>query len=277
MAIYDILCQKKDCRKQQEGVCDFNGYLEDYVANLDRDDEAHDVLSALSAIDPSLKVIVGLGLNINKEAIANQIIHYKDSFKLPDGMIRCPYIIYGKSDDEQRAIIVTLGDRAQYIIAKALYFVMSEPDNKYEGTRNEMIAFAANEEHLETLIESTRAFFMEHKKAGSLQRRLDMLMFESYDEMYEEAKRFADEQSEQMGELLAQAEDKALCINQLIVKWFLMKKFSYVQYMMDKNNLNVIHGGNVKRQRQVAKEKADNISFVSFTQLWKIIRQNAWR
>ena len=62
MAIYDILCQKKDCRKQQEGVCNFNGYLEDYVANLDRDDEAHDVLSALSAIDPSLKVIVGLGL-----------------------------------------------------------------------------------------------------------------------------------------------------------------------------------------------------------------------
>ena len=67
MAIYDILCQKKGYREQQEGVCDFNGYLEDYVANLDRDDEAHDVLSALSAIDPSLKVIVGLDLNINKE------------------------------------------------------------------------------------------------------------------------------------------------------------------------------------------------------------------
>ena len=43
--------------------------------------------------------------------------------------------------------------------------------------------------------------------------------------------------------------------------------------MMDKNNLNKIHDGNVKRQRQVAKEKSDAIAFVSYSELWKLVKE----
>jgi hypothetical protein len=40
--------------------------------------------------------------------------------------------------------------------------------------------------------------------------------------------------------------------------------------MMDKNTLTTKHEGNVKRQRQTAKEKSDSIAFVSFSEMWKM-------
>ena len=35
----------------------------------------------------------------------------------------CPYVVYGKFDDYQKAVILTLGDKEEYVIAKALYYV----------------------------------------------------------------------------------------------------------------------------------------------------------
>ena len=40
---------------------------------------------------------------------------------------------------------MALGDKEEYVKAKALYYVMSEPENEYEGTRNEIIADCMNE------------------------------------------------------------------------------------------------------------------------------------
>lgn len=74
-------------------------------------------------------------------------------------------------------------------------------------------------------------------------------------------------------DILAKCDDKEECINNIIANWFLLKKFSYVQYMMDKNNLNRVHEGNVKKQRQVAKEKCDAIGFVSYSELWKLVKE----
>lgn len=276
MAIYDILNDVQDARDGNTGICEFNGFLEDYLSTIEAvegKEEVYALLTKLFEKDSNLRICVGLRLNINKDAIANQIIRYKDAFKLPKGTITAPYIVYGKFDDVQKAIILTLGDKEEYVKAKALYYVMSEPENEYEGTRNEIIADCMNEGNMDLLLRAVDRFFFQNSKAGIVQRELDAKMFESYTEMYELAHRIGAQQEEKLKDMLAQSEDKEACINEIIANWFLLKKFSYVQYMMDKNNLNRVHEGNVKRQRQVAKEKSDAIGFVSYSELWKLAKE----
>lgn len=276
MAIYDILNQVQDAREGNAGICEFNGFLEDYLSTIEAvegKEETHALLTKLFEKDSNLRICVRLRLNINKDAIANQIIRYKDAFKLPKGTIVCPYIVYGKFDDVQKAIILTLGDKEEYVKAKALYYVMSEPENEYEGTRNEIIADCLNEEHLDLMLGAVDKFFFQNSKAGIVQRELDAKMFNSYTQMYELANEMGKKQEAELRDLLKESDDKEACINQIIANWFLLKKFSYVQYMMDKNNLNKVHEGNVKRQRQVAKEKSDAIGFVSYSELWKLAKE----
>lgn len=275
MAIYDILNEVKDQRVAQ-GICTFNGYLEDYLSMIEEDEEhrkLHAILKEIFESDSNLKICVNLRLNINKDAIANQIIRYKDSFKLPHGTIKCPYVLYGKMDDVQKAMILILGNQEEYVLAKALYYVMSEPENEFEGTRNEIIASSICDENKELVMDSIDRFFFRNDKAGIVQRNLDSKMFLNYDEMYDMAQKMASYQLVNLKDILAQSEDKESTINNIIATWFLLKKFSYVQYMMDKNNLNRIHEGNVKKQRQVAKEKCDAIGFVSYSELWKLVKE----
>lgn len=275
MAIYDILNEVKDQRAAQ-GICMFNGYLEDYLSMIEEEEDKKDVYATLKEIfesDSNLKICVDLQLNINKDAIANQIIRYKDSFKLPHGTIQCPYVLYGKMQEAQKAMILTLGNQEEYVLAKALYYVMSEPENEFEGTRNEIIAASICEENKDLVMESIDRFFFRNDKAGIVQRNLDAKMFLNYDEMYDMAQKMASYQLVNLKDILTESEDKESTINKIIATWFLLKKFSYVQYMMDKNNLNRIHEGNVKKQRQVAKEKCDAIGFVSYSELWKLVKE----
>ena len=276
MAIYDILSEVKDLRETDTGICEFNGFLEDYLSiieNAEEKEEEYAILSKLFELDNNLKVAVNLRLNINKEAIANQIIRYKDSFKMPKGTIKCPYVVYGRFNEHQKAMILTLGDKEEYIFAKALYYVMSEPENEYEGTRNEIVAINVTKDTTDLLVQTVDSFFMRNRKAGIVQRDLDAKLFENYDEMYHLAQQMATNQLEHLRDILSESENKEECINGLIANWFLLKKFSYVQYMMDKNTLNRVHEGNVKKQRQVAKEKCDAISFVSYSELWKLVKE----
>lgn len=275
MAIYDILCEVKD-KRDVAGICKFNGYLEDYLSLIEEQEdqkEIYEVLQSLLEKDEDLRICVDLHLNINKDAIANQIIRYKDSFKLPHGTIKCPYILYGKFRETQKAVIITLGDQEAYILAKALYYVMSEPENEYEGTRNEIIACCIGETSKDLSLEGVDRFFFRNDKAGIVQRNLDSKLFLNYEEMYDIAQKMASYQLVNLKEILSKSENTEESINQIIATWFLLKKFSYVQYMMDKNNLNRIHEGNVKKQRQAAKEKCDAIGFVSYSELWKLVKE----
>lgn len=274
MAIYDILCGIKDNRAKSN-ECIFNGYLEDFLGLYEDDEELVEecrIFKELLEIDDSIRICTSLRLNINKDAIANQIIRYKDSFKLPKGQIRCPYVLYGKFDDVQRAIVLKVGKDEDYILAKALYYVMSEPENEFEGTRNEIISMNFDLSQPELLVKTINRFFIEKEKAGIIQRSLDHNVFDKYDEMYELAQKIANYQLVNLKDILCASDDREETINNIIAIWFLLKKFSYVQYMMDKNNLNRIHEGNVKKQRQVAKEKCDAISFVSYSELWKLAK-----
>jgi len=274
MAIYDILCEVKD-QRESGGICEFNGYLEDYLTTIEGNEEKQELYAILQEIlekDDDLRICVNLRLNINKDAIANQIIRYKDSFKLPHGTIKCPCILYGSFQTMQKAMILTWGGKEQYVIAKALYYVMSEPENEYEGSRNEIIACSMDATNKELPMDAMHRFFWQNTKAGILQRQLDAKMFLNYEEMYETAQAMASYQLVNLKDILADSEDKESSINTIIATWFLLKKFSYVQYMMDKNNLNRNHDGNVKKQRQAAKEKCDAIGFVSYSELWKLVK-----
>lgn len=275
MAIYDILKEVKDKRSTEDAICQFNGFLEDYLSILETNEDKQNeykVLSSILEMDNNLRIVVDLQLNIHKKAIANQIIRYKDAFKLPQGAIVCPYIIYGMFKEEQKAIVYVYGDKQEYILAKALYYVISEPENEYEGTRNEIVAISMDTASLSERLETIRTFILDDKKAGIVQRNLDCLVFENYEAMYQLAQTMAVTQKDNAKDILKDAKSYEACIYQMIVKWFLLKKFSYVQYMMDKTTLQKEHDGNVKKQRQVAKEKSDAICFVSFTELWKLTR-----
>lgn len=274
MPIYDILSSIKDAR-EHDGICSFNGYLEDYLAVHEEhmQDEHQQLWNHILKHNPNMKICVDLQLNINKDAIANQIISYRDSFKLPSGMIQCQYIIYDNINDSQRAMLLAFGDKEAYVMAKALYFVLSEPENEYEGTRNEIISMNACLNKIDLLEDAIQKFFYKKEKAGITQRWLDLKVFANYDEMYECANSIATKQLVNLKEMLKESDDPEHTINLIISIWFLMKKFSYVQYMMDKNALYKQHDGNVKKQRQAAKQKCESIGFVSYSELWKLVKE----
>ena len=82
MAIISILDKQLDSRKNGDD-CAFNGYLEDYL-NLG-DEIGSPLKEAFEQIlekDPEVKICVGLKSEINRDAISNQIIRYKDADKL---------------------------------------------------------------------------------------------------------------------------------------------------------------------------------------------------
>lgn len=272
MAIYELLHEIKD-QREPDGICSFNGYLEDYVTTIEETMPKETAFfQALLKKDEDLRICAGLKLNINKNAIANQIIRYKDAFKLPKGTILCPYIIYGSFQQMQKAIILTWGDKEAYITAKALYYVISEPDNEYEGTRNEIIACNVADNCLDITNQAIERFFWQNEKAGIVQRSLDAKLFTDYQEMYETALALGVKRQNEVKQLLAESENCEQTVNQLIATWFLLKKFVYVQYMMDKKHFHE-HDDNVKKQRQSAKEKCDSIGFLSYSELWRTVKE----
>ncbi len=276
MPIYDILRAIKDERNEGTG-CTFNGFLEDYLSILEEEGQQEEIVCVfreLFRMDENLRICVNLPLNINKDVIANQIIYYKDAFKIPNGTIQCPYIIYSDSEHMQRAIMLSFGEKEAYVIAKALYFVMSEPNNEYEGSRNEIISTCVSKSFLLEEMDTLKKFLYNGEKAGVIQRILDSKVFQSYDEMYELAHSMGKRQQQNLSHILKDESFQEVNIDGLIAYWFLLKKFTYVQYMMDKKCLRQLHQGDIKVQRQAAKQACDAIPFTPYSELWKLRRNN---
>ncbi len=275
MAIYDILAAHKD-QRDGDDICAFNGYLEDYLGMIEEDETKEretGVLRYLHSLDENLRICTNLHLSINREAIANQIIRYKDAFKMPEDEVCIPYIIYAKDEGTQRASILLFGGKEDYIFAKAYYYVISEPDNMYEGTRNEIISMVYDEALEDTFKETMERYFVKKEKAGLVQRFADRRLFTDYDEMIELAKQRGEQlQNEAREQLPALGDDAQPTIYQYIMKWFLLKKFCYVQFMMDKRKLQDEFEGNVKKQRHGAKDRSDAIGFISYREMWQIAK-----
>ena len=70
-------------------------------------------------------------------------------------------------------------------------------------------------------------------------------------------------------EQLKDIEDRGSVIYETVVKCFLLKKCLYVQFMMNKTLLDLRFDGDIRLQRKAAKAYADEIPFISYSELWR--------
>lgn len=248
--------------------CEFNGYLEDYLAmdSVNLSDDLMEAFDYLIGIDPSIKLCVGLKLDINNDVISNRIIRYKDAFKICSQALIYPYIVYGKNrNDEDRAIIITQGGFKELIRAKGLYFCISEPGSSFEACRNEMVGVCDDYQNIFKLV------FIDNDKVGNIQRNYDRHFYSDYEELKSKALELAQNLKTNFHEniKMVAVADKEKTIKDYVVLWFFIKKILYVQYMMNKNFLTGIHHGDLKEQRSVAKNNADSVPFLSYFEMWR--------
>lgn len=259
-------------QRTENGCCEFNGYLEDYITILEERggcEKQLDLFKKFMKINESYRIIVDLQLTCNKETIANQIIRYKDAFKLPEGQLKAPYILYTKVNEKVTGILCSFGGKEESIYAKGAYLVLSEPGNQYEAIRNDVVSVAFDDEVMTHQMDLIKRFVTGSDKAGYIQRGLDMIVFKKLDDMVNTAIAIAEDQCTNGVEALKDVEDPRASIYKLIEHWFYLKKFVYVQTMMDKGRLNSMYDGNSKKQRQAAKQNADAIKYVSYSECWQ--------
>lgn len=259
-------------RRNEDSVCEFNGYLEDYLNVIEEDEEkAACYFRKLLELNSDFRIIKNLKISCNKDAIANQIIRYKDAFKLPDGILHVPYLLYVKNEMKECGIICAIGGKDASIYAKGSYFVLSEPGNQYENLRNDLVSLSLNDATFDKQLEVLKRYLNQGDKASYIQRKLDQNEFESLNEMIETATDLSKMLCEDGVEHLKTLEEPRDAIYELIEKWFYLKKFVYVQTMMDRTSLHMVYGDNPKKQRQAAKERADAIQYVSYSECWRRI------
>lgn len=260
MGIYELLSQAIDTRKGGN-ACDFNGYLEDYLEMVEEGSEISTLLHALFEADNDLKICVNYRIGLSENSISNLIIRYKDINKLDEKPLKCPYIVYTKKDGQEKAILLA----SEYIYAKGLYYCATESGSVFEGCKNDIIAL--DTKNVETVVGLLTKVF--GNRAGYLQRDIDRKTYANYDVMFEHALSISENVRNTIFDTLKEVEDKSELIKQTVVNWFLLKKYVYVQYMVDKNLLTTRHEGNTKAQRNQAKQNADAIRFISMPELYK--------
>ena len=127
MAVYEFLSGKA------QGYF-FNGLLADFLDKDEQFEQYHGFLAEIDSMAEDVRVCADLPVKINHRTISNQIIRYKDSFKLPEGYLRVPLIIYWKREELERAIVLLT---TTYIEAKGCYYCMTEPDSAFSECRND--------------------------------------------------------------------------------------------------------------------------------------------
>ena len=258
MGIYSWLESKVDQRNNGTD-CLFNGFLEDYVGTLE-DGKEKELFSKLLEKNNDFKIVVSYHMNISNNSISNSIIRYKDIYKLAEHAIEVPYIIYVKKDSKEKAIILIDDD---YVYAEATYYALSEHDGVLKESRNDMIALPINDE--EKILECYDKLFNE--SAGVIQRRCDKQHFKNYDELLDYCLKLSDEVKESIN-AIEKGKIEENFVKSCVRKWYLLKKFVYVQYMVDKNILRERHNGEIKQQRNAARENSEKIRFVSISEIW---------
>lgn len=268
--ILDILTTFNDARKNGDD-CLFNGYLEDYLHLLDNHEEQLQVLfQQVLQQYPNARVCVGLRFAINKEVVSNQIIGYKDAFKLEGKALVCPFLVYLNQDDEERLFLLTRNKRASYLFAKSLYFCLTEPTSIFEAYKNNIVTMDSKD------IEKTMQIFNEAftKPAGVLQKKVDQDKYTSYESLKADAMSIAAEVKDNAFEMIRPLEDKTPMIRESVGAWFLLKKLVYVQYMVNKAILQSRYQGDVKKQRAQARENSKAIPFIAYSELWRCAGDN---
>lgn len=268
MSVCEILGAKLDERKQGSD-CTFNGYLEDYLGMGENglEESLRPAFEAILKEEPDAKIITNLKHEISRDAVSNQIIRYKDVFKLNNRPLVTPYIIYAEHEDGQgRALLILPYSKANYLYGKGMYYCLTEPGSEFSEVKNELVSTAS--ENSEETARTFHDMFVE--KAGALQRTLDKKFFSNYEDLKQIALAAAEDEKKEAMEVLPTLEDRTQKIYQYVVEWFLLKKVLYVQYMVNKIILKTEHDGNVKKQRNQAKINADSVVFLSYSEMWRL-------
>jgi hypothetical protein len=244
----------------------YNGLLSDYLAA--HQDSYKELFEKILEIDDQVRIYTNFEVRSNREALANKKIGYRDINKVPEGIIRAPYIIYWLHEGNQRAILVNTDS---YIEAKGMYYCLTEVDNVFEKQRLELLAMYLNEDNQNNLFNSFKTLYENRKTVGSLQRKYDSQYIPNLEEMKEKAVELSHQLFDQLQNDLQQVSEKDLKASMIyhgVSRAFLIKKAIYVAYMTNKSLLVERHGENVVEQRRFAKAYADEVHIVPFFQLW---------
>ncbi len=267
MAVFKILQEKDSGLYLSTQDHYYNGFLSEFVDNDSEFTEYHPLFSRLLAMEKDIRVCVNLPVTINHKTISNQIIRYKDSFKLPEGYLKAPFILYWQKEENDKAIVLTT---TTYIEAKGCYFCMTEPGNELSECRNEILAMCLREEYFNDIARAFEEMNSGKRAVGAIQRYYDHRYLVSVDEMKEKSIALSEEVFANARKLALETEERGEIIYNSILRAFLIKKALYVQYMMSKDLLTTRHEGDVKKQRQFAKAYTDEVPIVSLSSLWRL-------
>lgn len=246
----------------------FNGRLQDYLTlyNDCLDPVLKEGFARIAEEEPETGIAADCRQRINRDAVSNQLIHYRDVFKLKGKPLRIPYILYLRKGEQERALIVFPFSEDSFLYAKGAYYCLTEQNGEFEEEKNEIVAVSPSS--ADRLVDVFHALFTMH--AGALQRRIDRHSFQTYDELKQKAERAAERLENEAMEKLPDMMERTGEIYKLVVCWFLLKKVLYVQYMTDKSLLLTVHDGSVRAQRNQARMNAEDIKFIAYSDLWRM-------
>jgi len=247
---------------------DFDGTLEEFYASEFNDDNVKEFLSDLDAQAHSLRITVNLKDDIRSN-ITNQIIHYKDAFKINNPALVIPYILYGQKEQEDRAVILMPNEDCAYVYGKALYYCLTEKEGLFDQAMNQILALVLDPERESEIKTSLYSVFSGTESLGYIQRQYDRYYIQNGAHLKELCVTESNRVFNNAKEKLVNAEDKEPIVREAIARCYLLKKVSYVNYMKNKNLLATKFDGNIREMRNKAKEVANSIPFVAFSELWR--------
>lgn len=259
----EILSKVPDYRSES-AQCEFNGYLEDFIA-LYPEHHRIETLQKCLQRDPNIRIMTQLVYRINPQLVANQIIRYKDIQKVGEDSFKVPYLLYGENDKGSLYACLLCDGQDSYLLAKGHYYALTEAESEFESLKSSMIAF--NFEHPQFTTALDRLVSAQ-QRPSSIQFMMERRLYPEYDHLVEGVMK-ASAKVEEHFRASVQEERREL-IYQSIVNWFLLKKMIYVSTMTNRKLLNERCEGNVHALRRLAKESVDKVHYVIFSDLWKI-------
>jgi hypothetical protein len=267
MESFVTLTQILDQRKGNPN-CEFNGFLEDYVASLEEDHPQIQLFRKILEKNCDFRILVHYRFNINHELISNQIIRYKDIQKIPAYQFDLPYLIYGQNEDKELCGLILLeGKEDAYILAKGYYLALTEQGSILEAVKNQCVS--CNTEH-PNLFKAMDKLHDDHLKAGAVQRMLDSDIFCNYQDLLDVVQGVSIKVQNKVKDFIKSVENKEAVIYPAVVHWFLLKKMVYVHTMMNRNLLLQDCEGDVRKQRHLAKLNSDHVQFLMYSEMWRM-------
>lgn len=267
MAVISVLSEVLDKRKGSKD-CFFNGFLEDYLNSDDGlKNPYREQLLSLFEDYPDLRVMVDYRFNVHKKAITNQIIRYRDVYKLPDNYFDFGLILYGQFNDREIAILIGEGDRpVDYYLARGMFYCMTEQYGLLEEYRYDSLVITSK--HI-VEIKSYLSQLSNRTRLTKIQSQLDSQYFKNFEDLGSQVMALAQGLNDSLvSDIEANKNDKGYVVYRNVAACFLFKKLLYVQYMTNKALLNSQAEGNIKKHRTNAKEYIDQVPFTPFRMMW---------